>query len=531
MRLRTKLVLGFLTSPFFFFVHSMFSYLGLGEIRQDVLSLQRFIQTTDLMSQSAGEIAALAHPEEIEIGVLRTRPKPGETPVILTILTERVDRARIHLTTLKRLSREPQSKKAINRALKGLEEYRSSAIGFAEAMRKNRQEGARGPERQRAVERFERLAPMVSDFTHSLGEESRRAVRAIGFQLRSEALSVARNTLILVFLLTIVAAFALASLSARGILRLHKAARSIEGGDLDVRLPVRSNDEIGELTRAFNDMTRRLKEMYTALEDKVRERTETLRLREKELYQTQKLAALGHLSAGVAHELGGPLTIIATAAEGLLDRARDERFQEHEDFQDFPDYLKMIEAEAYRLKKVIRRLLNFAKPKSPEMKPLNFKTVMSNVVELTRLDPRAKLVQIHFNDEVDLPIEGDEDRLQEAAMNLVFNALDAVDKKTGVIDVSLEKVEDQAVVKVRDNGMGITAQQMSQLFEPFFTTKPEGAGTGLGLTLVVSTVEAHGGQMDVDSEGAGLGACFSMKLPLRHENEGVKSPHQDVILD
>lgn len=534
MRLRTKLVLGFLTSPFFFFVHSMFSYLGLGEIRQDVLSLQRFIQTTDLMSQSAGEIAALAHPEEIEIGVLRTRPKPGETPVIITILTERVDRARIHLTTLKRLSREPQSKKAINRALQGLEEYRSSAIGFAEAMTKKGDAGARGPERQRAVERFERLAPMVSDFTHSLGEESRRAVRAIGFQLRDEALSVARNTLILVFLLTIVAAFALASLSARGILRLHRAARSIEGGDLDVRLPVRSNDEIGELTRAFNDMTRRLKEMYSALEDKVRERTETLRLREKELYQAQKLAALGHLSAGVAHELGGPLTIIATAAEGLLDRSRDERFQEYEDFEDFPDYLKMIEAEAYRLKKVIRRLLNFAKPKSPEMKPLNFKTVMSNVVELTRLDPRAKMVQINFNNAVDLPIEGDEDRLQEAAMNLVFNALDAVDKRSGVIDVSLEKLDKQAVVKVRDNGMGITAQQMSQLFEPFFTTKPEGAGTGLGLTLVASTVEAHGGQMDVDSEGQGLGACFSVKLPLREDlkiTPKKESGHQDVILD
>ena len=337
MRLRTKLVLGFLTSPFFFFVHSMVSYLGLGEIRDDVLSLQRFVQTTDLMSQSAGEIAALAHPEEIEIGVLRTRLKPGETPVILIILTERIERARIHLRSLKRLAREPQSKKAVSRAIKTLENYRMAAINFGEAMANKGAAGARGLERQRAVERFEKLSPMVSEFSHSLGEESRRAVTAIGSQLKSEALSVARNTLILVFLLTIVAAFALASLSARGILKLHRAARSVEAGDLDIVLPVPSNDEIGELTQAFNDMTGRLKEMYTALEEKVRERTETLRQRERDLYKTQKLAALGRLSAGVAHELGGPLTIIAAAAEGLLDRARDPAFQEHEDFEDFPD--------------------------------------------------------------------------------------------------------------------------------------------------------------------------------------------------
>jgi signal transduction histidine kinase len=523
MRLRTKLVLGFLTSPLFFFVHSMVSYVGLGEIREDVLSLNRFIQTTDLMSQSAGEIAALAHPEEIEIGVLRTRPKPGENPIILTILNERIERARIHLRSLKRLAREPQSKNAVSRALSALEAYRVSCIDFTEAMAKQGDKGARGPERQRAVERFEKLAPMVSEFTHSLGEESRRAVTAIGSQLRSEALSVTRNTLILVFLLTIVAAFTLASLSARGILKLHRAAREVAQGQLDIVLPVSSNDEIGELTQAFNDMTGRLKETYSALEDKVRERTETLRQRERDLYQAQKLAALGRLSAGVAHELGGPLTIIATAAEGLLDRARDPLFQEHEDFEDFPDYLQMIEAEAYRLKKVIRRLLNFARPKSPEMKALNFKTVIGNVVDLARLDPRAKFMNIQFNNPMQpLMIEGDADRLQEAALNLVFNALDAVDRKSGLISVSLEKSEDDAIVRVKDNGMGIATDQLVQLFEPFFTTKPEGAGTGLGLALVKGTIEAHRGRLEVESEGPGHGAIFSILLPLKEDSEEAK---------
>lgn len=527
MRLRTKLVIGFLTSPLFFALHSTFSYMGLSTIREDILSLRRFVQTTDLMSQTAAQFSSLAHPEEIEIGVIQAHAREGEVPAVVNALNERVERARIHLHSLARLAQEPRSKKAVATTLEDLESYRKACLEFADAIQNKGPAGARGPERRLAVEHFERLGPSVARFTQSFGEETHRAVAGLARSVKVEATSVAMSSLLGVSLLTIVFAFILASLSARSILKLHRATRQIEAGDLNVTLPVSSTDEIGELTRAFNDMTRRLRETYQNLEEQVRVRTEELRQREAELYKTQKLAALGRLSAGVAHELGSPLTIIATAAEGLMDRFREARLEGMENLddleelqEDFSDYLPLIEAEAYRLKKVLRRLLDYARPKKPELVPLNLVEVVQNAVELARLDPRARRVDISLNEinTARIMIRGDDDRLQELTLNLLFNALDAVQDYDGegkaAVKVSLKQEPHEATLVVEDNGMGMAPEQLSQIFEPFFTTKVDGAGTGLGLALVAGSVEAHGGHIEAKSAGQGQGSAFLVHLPL-----------------
>lgn len=534
MRLRTKLAIGFLVSPIFFIGHSIFAYDSLISVREDVLKLQRFTQTTDLVSQAAGEIAAIAPPEDIEVGVMSSPQRPGETPIFLTRVIDRLERARIHLRALKRLSNEPQSKRAVQSSLDVLERYRAAAIDFADAMQTRGPAGARGLERDRAVEAFGQVRALVNRFSQSVGEESRRAVVRVAGNAKEQAANVVGISLVIAVTLTLIIAVTLAGFSTRDVIRLSKAVRRLEAGELDVVVPVRSRDEIGELTRAFNAMTRRLKEIYLDQEDRVLARTEALRRRERELYQSQKMAALGRLSAGIAHELGGPLTIIAASAEGLLDRAAEPELKDLESFEDFPDYLRDIHNEAYRLKKVIRRLLGYARPKSPVMAPLDLVQVTRGVVDLARLDPRARRLSIDFEagGRKKLEIEGDADRIQEATLNLVFNAIDAVDEaEDGRIAVELDEAEDEVILRVRDNGMGMDADQVQQVFEPFFTTKPEGAGTGLGLALVSGTVQAHNGQVKAESEGPGLGSCFEITLPRvqeQPETEGegmVEAPY------
>lgn len=266
-------------------------------------------------------------------------------------------------------------------------------------------------------------------------------------------------------------------------------------------------------------MIRRLRQVYRGLELTVQEQTETIDQRERELIETQKLAALGRLSAGVAHELGGPLTIIAASAEGLLDRAHGSELREHEAFEDFPEYLELIEGEAYRLKKVIRRLLDFARPRPPRLLPVDLRDLVSNAVTLARLDPRARQVAIEFEPESSVVrVECDADGIQECVLNLIFNALDAVGDGAGErVSLRLTEEEEWARLDVEDDGMGMEGEVLRQVFEPFFTTKPEGKGTGLGLALAVRGIRMHGGFIRARSEGAGQGACFEVRLPLLPE--------------
>lgn len=508
MRLRTKLLFVFLGSGLFLLAQGLAAAYALRVVGRDVDRLQRYTQTDDLFAQLKTELARLPEADSLE-------RSGGERRA----LTDQADRTLILCRSLERLTSTESSRQAIAQVVEVVTDYRRAGRAYALAIEAEQGGFEQRDAAQRAHQRL--LEVQGSGAIEPIGQEARLAIKAV--VRRAEVLNrwVTLGGLSLALLLTLASALVLARVTAQPVVRLLRAAREIGRGNLETTIEVRGNDEFAELSRAFNDMTLRLRKVYDGLEAEVRKRTEELQKREKDLERERRLAAIGRLAAGVAHEVNNPLTVIAGAAEGLRDRANDEALQQVEAFEDFPDYLETIESEAYRLKRLVRRLLDFARVRAGggEMYTMDLADVLHDAVSLARLDPLAKEHPVHAAIEGPLPVEGDADSLKQAALNLLFNGLRAV-KDTGGGEVTLEakRVDEQVVIEVRDNGVGVDAADLDRLFEPFFTTAKEGEGTGLGLSLVYGIVDRHRGAIAVSSEGVGQGATFRMALPVSAED-------------
>ncbi|MBI3724722.1 HAMP domain-containing histidine kinase [bacterium] len=525
MRLRTKLLFAFLLSPVFLFVQSIRASSELRSIGQEVDNLDRYTQAEDLRSQVIVELLLLPDPQALEVNRARARD------------LVHAERALVLCRSLERRTKESEASRAVTRTEDAVLEYLAAMHALipvaAEA-------GARAPftpEGKRARQAWEQIGLVrgnagpgpraAQDALEPVAQEARREVFAIARRTDENAIRLVATGVLLALVLTVAAAFVLSGVTAQPILGLLAAARAVSRGKFEVSVPVKSRDEIGELSAAFNEMTRQLREVYQGLEDQVRERTEALRRREADLARERKLAAVGRLAAGVAHEVSNPLAVIAASAEGLRDRAKnDEELARVPGFQDFPAYLEQIEGEAYRLKRLVRRLLDFSRGGGATGAParreaLDLALVARDAVALAALDPRAKERPIDASglDGASLELTGDEDELKEAVLNLIFNALDATEKNGGRVFVSAERREEPggalAVLLVRDTGAGIERENLDRLFEPFFTTKPPGQGTGLGLALAYGACERHGGRLRASSEGLGRGATFAIELPLK----------------
>ena len=502
MRIRTKLLFLFLASGLFLLVQGLAAAYSLRVVGRDVDRLQRYTQTDDLCAQVKTELARLPGLEALA--------EPGGAGRARRELTDRADRTLALCRSLEKRTGTESSRQAIALVGSVVHTYRAAGRAYAGEVLAERTAIA---ERNAAKEAWERLlAIQEQGVIEPVGHEARLAVKSV--VRRAEGLNrwVTLGGLSLALLLTLASALVLARITAQPIVRLLRAARSVGQGNLTVTVPVSGQDELSQLARAFNDMTQRLRGVYESLEAQVQRRTEELRQREKDLERERRLAAIGRLATGVAHEVSNPLTVIAGAAEGLRDRAQDPGLQEVPAFEDFPDYLETIEREAYRLKRLVRRLLDFSRTKPAEVNRIDMAEVVQDAVSLARLDPMAKGRTISVELEGDLAVMGDGDALKEALLNLLFNALKAV-KGGGEVWVRGIGGPDRVVVEVEDSGVGIAAADLERLFEPFFTTAPPGEGTGLGLSLVYSTVERHRGTINARSAGPGHGAAFRMIFP------------------
>jgi two-component system, NtrC family, sensor kinase len=234
-------------------------------------------------------------------------------------------------------------------------------------------------------------------------------------------------------------------------------------------------------------------------------------------YMAEKMATVGVLAAGVAHEINNPLTAISGFAEGL--RRRLPKLKDHaapDVLQDFTEYIGIILKECERCREIVQTLLTFGRHKSSEFTPVNLNTLVMDTFKLLRhhlkLFPEHVLT-MELSESLPL-VYGDASQLKQVILNLILNALDAVRAK-GTVAIRTSALNDiWAGLAVEDTGCGIQNQHLDKLFEPFFTTKPVGKGIGVGLSTCYNIVQSHGGEIMVSSE-EGQGSLFLVKLPRK----------------
>jgi len=249
------------------------------------------------------------------------------------------------------------------------------------------------------------------------------------------------------------------------------------------------------------------------------------KLLEQHLIRSDKLASLGTLTAGIAHEINNPLGIIAGYSEALLDRAKDGSLLAVSEFEDFPEYLQTIHNEIFRCKEILQSLLEFARPQGTTFRELDINEIIKEVILL--VNHKAARLKHHLELELkrDLPkIYGNPGSLRQLFINIIINSI-YFTPEGGSIFISTEKDNDanekrfaansgRIRVSIRDTGKGVSAQSLAKIFDPFFTTKPIGEGTGLGLSISHKIVEEHGGSIDVESK-EGRGTTFIIKLAAK----------------
>jgi two-component system, NtrC family, sensor kinase len=236
---------------------------------------------------------------------------------------------------------------------------------------------------------------------------------------------------------------------------------------------------------------------------------------EEQLIQAEKLAAMGQMLAGVAHELNNPLTAILGVTELLRERSgADESMQRQ---------LELTHRQARRAARIVQNLLEFSRPASPQKKPLDVNVLIERTLQLQEHSLRRNQVEVHFQPQPGLPaVMGDGNQLIQVLLNLVTNAEQAIReiRDAGHIHIRMALRAGRIAVTVQDDGVGIRPEALPRIFDPFYTTKRPGGGTGLGLSICMSIIREHGGNLDAKALPAG-GSIFTLDLPIVAEPGAV----------
>jgi len=353
--------------------------------------------------------------------------------------------------------------------------------------------------------------------------------------------------------LIVFGSFLLSRVLVKPIKDLVRLTQKISEGDFSQKIEETSKNEIGQLIGSFNRMIERLKENQESLENYLESLESTnkkLKQAQEELIRTEKLASIGRFAAGVAHEVGNPLGAILGYTSILQKEGMDR--------EESKDYLKRIEKEIERINRIVRELLDFARPSKFEIKEVEVNQVIESTLSLLSYQKNFKNIESRLDLQSGLPkIKGDESQLSQVFMNIILNAIDAMpDSGTLTIQTATHIVEnvdvdrlqgiyprrrrsdptqsdyshmrktdpltalfkkfserDQLVkISISDTGVGIRKEDLENIFDPFFTTKSPDKGTGLGLSISLRIVESLGGELRVMSE-VGKGTTFEVYFP------------------
>jgi signal transduction histidine kinase len=267
---------------------------------------------------------------------------------------------------------------------------------------------------------------------------------------------------------------------------LRERARAVAGGDYASRVGVRSPDEIGDLSREFDAMA-------VALEE-----------REHRLIRSERLATVGHMAAHVTHEIRNPLASIGLYAELLADELPADNAEARK-------LVASIANEIDRLSEITDTYLRFVRLPRPRREPEDLVAVVRDAVEFARRELAQAAIELHVAlPDGALEASVDENQIRQALLNLIRNAREAM-PQGGRLAVTLERIGDDARLRISDTGAGISADDVGKIFDPFFSTKDK--GTGLGLALVQQIVSDHGGRIEVET-GERAGTTFAVTLPL-----------------
>jgi len=308
----------------------------------------------------------------------------------------------------------------------------------------------------------------------------------------------------------------------RPLNRLVEFTRQIGKGDFSERVLVRGRDELSSLANAMNQMC----EQLAASREAIRKETEARIAALEQLRHTERLATLGRLSSGIAHELGTPLNVVSGRAKLIISEDLKK--------EDITECSKIIKEQAERMTKLIRQLLDFARRRAPQKSLVNLKNLSGQVMDMLKpvAEKQKVILELLKNDDFPL-VSIDPFQVQQVLINLVMNGIQAM-PDGGHLEIGLQmkcachpalnndREQNYAAIIIKDEGIGISENNINHLFEPFFTTKNVGKGTGLGLSIAYGIVQEHGGWIDVKSK-VGEGSCFTIYIPLEVDECAEKS--------
>lgn len=330
-------------------------------------------------------------------------------------------------------------------------------------------------------------------------------------------------TITTAFAFIVIGSLLLTRYLVKPIERVIKATEDITEGYFPQDLEPTGRNEIGTLSASLSKMADKLREDRKQIEQYIQSLEESNRQLKKaqdEVLRSEKLASVGKLAAGVAHEIGNPIGIIL----GYIEILRHNMNQQEEDRDTDRDTLKRIEKEIMRIDKTIRELLSFSRPRKVSLHPIQVNLLIEEASSLISHQKAFRSIELELKLQEKLPlIMGDEQQFQQVMINLFINAMDAM-PKGGRLTITSEQQSNaknlphitsklsNVRITTRDTGTGIKREHLKRIFDPFYTTKDPGKGTGLGLSVSLRIVESFGGIISVDSS-PGKGTMFTIILP------------------